>query len=460
MSNRSQLRCCLGGVVIILCVWATFGAGVTLAGEVAPFSRIDGSSNQSTIVVGEGQITEAGEKTAYAGKLRIYVMEPSGRWKYDNGGATIEHAFVGFAVDEVLCLRDSYSGSVVYYTPFTVTSGNIAAVGAVFNPTPHAAYADPPSANPFTAYWVDACATAKPGIPGTDTASLGYTHTVMVEQGTATWCPYCPATATALKQLYALGTYNFQYIALVGDMITQADTRLDQMNCAGYPSCFMDGGHGVIVGGYSSMVPYRDLINPAGQRTVPDIDLDITMTYIDNRHLQIDYVVTNHEWTNSAPNDPAAPTGDNLCPRGESTNSTCSATDPDCHQVYLKMDFGDGTITEWYGPYAGGSPWTDAHQWNTRGVFEIKSQAKDELDVESGWSPTMSLEVFECGDFNDDGTVNIIDIINLINYKFKNGAAPRLLDAVNTNQDAAVNILDVIVLIDYKFKAGAAPNCP
>lgn len=64
-----------------------------------------------------------------------------------------------------------------------------------------------------------------------------------------------------------------------------------------------------------------------------------------------------------------------------------------------------------------------------------------------------------CGDVNNDETINILDIIFLIDYKFKGGPAPENPAAADVNIDAAVNILDIIYLIDYKFKGGSAPNC-
>ena len=67
---------------------------------------------------------------------------------------------------------------------------------------------------------------------------------------------------------------------------------------------------------------------------------------------------------------------------------------------------------------------------------------------------------FVCGDANDDENVDILDIIILIDYKFKNGPEPINLDACDVNGDTNVDILDIIYLIDYKFKNGPEPNCP
>ncbi len=79
--------------------------------------------------------------------------------------------------------------------------------------------------------------------------------------------------------------------------------------------------------------------------------------------------------------------------------------------------------------------------------------------LNSGFWQNFEFQSFVCGDVNSDGLVNILDIIFLIDYKFKGGPAPSILDSADVNNDSLVNILDIIYLIDYKFKGGPAPNC-
>ncbi len=64
-----------------------------------------------------------------------------------------------------------------------------------------------------------------------------------------------------------------------------------------------------------------------------------------------------------------------------------------------------------------------------------------------------------CGDVNDDNAVNILDIIFLIDYKFKEGPAPAYPGLADVNYDGLINILDIIYLIDFKFKGGPEPDC-
>jgi len=65
-----------------------------------------------------------------------------------------------------------------------------------------------------------------------------------------------------------------------------------------------------------------------------------------------------------------------------------------------------------------------------------------------------------CGDVNDDGVVNILDIIYYIDWKFKGGPTPVDIGTADVNSDGAYNILDIIYLIDFKFKGGPDPDCP
>jgi hypothetical protein len=67
-----------------------------------------------------------------------------------------------------------------------------------------------------------------------------------------------------------------------------------------------------------------------------------------------------------------------------------------------------------------------------------------------------------CGDVNDDGTINIKDITDLIKYKYKGGSAPAPYECTgDVNNDVVVNIKDITYLIKYKYKGGGVPdeNC-
>ncbi len=64
-----------------------------------------------------------------------------------------------------------------------------------------------------------------------------------------------------------------------------------------------------------------------------------------------------------------------------------------------------------------------------------------------------------CGDPNEDGRVDILDILFLINHKFKGGPGPNNPAVADLNGSGDINILDIIILINFKFKGGPEPDC-
>jgi subtilisin family serine protease len=65
----------------------------------------------------------------------------------------------------------------------------------------------------------------------------------------------------------------------------------------------------------------------------------------------------------------------------------------------------------------------------------------------------------ECGDANEDGSVNVSDAIWMINYVFIGGAPPQpVLACGDANDDAASNVSDAVWIINYVFIGGAPPG--
>ncbi len=64
-----------------------------------------------------------------------------------------------------------------------------------------------------------------------------------------------------------------------------------------------------------------------------------------------------------------------------------------------------------------------------------------------------------CGDVNNNGAINILDITFLINYLYKHGAPPPNPFLADCNGKAGLNVLDVTYLINFIYKHGPAPVC-
>jgi len=65
------------------------------------------------------------------------------------------------------------------------------------------------------------------------------------------------------------------------------------------------------------------------------------------------------------------------------------------------------------------------------------------------------------GDVNGDGTLDITDLIFMVDYSFGSGPAPDCVEEADVNGDGTFDITDLIYLVDYSFGSGPAPvACP
>lgn len=61
---------------------------------------------------------------------------------------------------------------------------------------------------------------------------------------------------------------------------------------------------------------------------------------------------------------------------------------------------------------------------------------------------------FTRGDWNNDGRIDLFDVVLQVNYTFRGGPAPVPFALGNYNGDAVINVLDLVLLIDYVFRSG------
>jgi hypothetical protein len=71
---------------------------------------------------------------------------------------------------------------------------------------------------------------------------------------------------------------------------------------------------------------------------------------------------------------------------GKDYDFTFVTTDPGDTDVYYYIDWGDGNVEEWTGPFPSGEEITVSHTWLTGGNATIKAKAKNTHGTESIWS--------------------------------------------------------------------------
>jgi len=95
----------------------------------------------------------------------------------------------------------------------------------------------------------------------------------------------------------------------------------------------------------------------------------------------------------NAPSKPAKPSGPSSGDSGEEYTYTSVTVDPQEDQIYYLWDWGDGTQSDWLGPYESGEDVTVSHSWNARGNYEVKVKAKDINGDESEWSDPLPVSM-------------------------------------------------------------------
>jgi len=109
---------------------------------------------------------------------------------------------------------------------------------------------------------------------------------------------------------------------------------------------------------------------------------------------------------NKPPNRPSKPDGPDEGITGVEYTFNTSTSDPEGDDVYYLFDWGDGSTSDWIGPYASGSKASDSHSWDEAGEYKIKVKAKDEYDAESGWSLSLTIHIEQANRPPDSPTVN------------------------------------------------------
>lgn len=62
------------------------------------------------------------------------------------------------------------------------------------------------------------------------------------------------------------------------------------------------------------------------------------------------------------------------------------------------------------------------------------------------------------GDASNDSLVDVEDVVFLLNYLYKNGPEPCVMEAADPNADCVVDLGDLVYLLNFLFKGGPSPE--
>jgi len=95
---------------------------------------------------------------------------------------------------------------------------------------------------------------------------------------------------------------------------------------------------------------------------------------------------------NVAP-DPPVIAGVNSGKAGADVEFSFITSDPEDHDIFYYVEWGDGEIEDWNGPYSSDSEAKISHMWAESGSYNIKAKSKDVFDAESEWSDPFSVSM-------------------------------------------------------------------
>jgi len=72
---------------------------------------------------------------------------------------------------------------------------------------------------------------------------------------------------------------------------------------------------------------------------------------------------------------------------------TTVTTEPDGEPLYYQFDWGNGNLSDWFGPYSSGVPVSAVYAWSGMGTFSVKVIAKDNRSSVSEWSNVITVMI-------------------------------------------------------------------
>jgi hypothetical protein len=130
-------------------------------------------------------------------------------------------------------------------------------------------------------------------------------------------------------------------------------------------------------------------------------------------------------------------------------------------EVVVLLGDGEGSFTEGARIAVGMGPWgVVAADFDEDGHVDIV--VTNELSYDAHFLRNASFDAvhYRRGDANGDGSIDVSDPVETLNYLFLGGARPGCLEALNANGDVSIDLGDAVWELSFLFLAGAPPPPP
>jgi hypothetical protein len=100
-------------------------------------------------------------------------------------------------------------------------------------------------------------------------------------------------------------------------------------------------------------------------------------------------------------------------------NYSVVTTEPEGEDVYYYIEWGDGTNTEWLGPFNSGTPTSAQKSWSVGATYTVRTKAKDINQVIGNWSEPLTVTILMNNPPNTPTISGLARGIVGINYLYK-----------------------------------------
>jgi len=90
---------------------------------------------------------------------------------------------------------------------------------------------------------------------------------------------------------------------------------------------------------------------------------------------------------------------------------TARTTDPNGDDIYYLFDWGDGTFSDWLGPYASGEEVETTNSWDDKGEFAVRVKAKDTYGVQGEWSEPLTVSMPKQKSYDNSFFLRMLDLL-------------------------------------------------
>lgn len=131
-----------------------------------------------------------------------------------------------------------------------------------------------------------------------------------------------------------------------------------------------------------------------GYSNIQESNIMVIASVFDSGSNFVDEVAAATPGASNPPETPEKPNGPTEGIAGLEYDFSTSTTDIDGDKIFYQFDWGDGSYSNWLGPFNSGETVYKTYSWDLEGLYNIRVKAKDDNGSgETAWSSPLSIDI-------------------------------------------------------------------